>query len=81
MQIINRIAAGGPGLVAIGSEQASGLAGAAWTSRDGSAWTRTPDPAGAFNGPGSHSIEGIATGAGEFVAVGFEKLASADLNA
>lgn len=65
------VIAAGPGLVAVGLEEtADGYDGAVWTSRDGTGWSRVPDPDGIFGGPGSQQIHHVVVGGPGLVAVG-----------
>lgn len=63
------VAAGGPGLVAVGDEV--GVGGAVWTSPDGRTWQRTHGSSGPLRG---RSLVAITTlGDGPLVAVGIER--------
>ena len=65
------VAAGGPGLVAVGYDFSGGDRDAAvWTSSDGVVWTRVPDDASVLGGPDSQVIERVAVGGSGLVAVG-----------
>jgi DNA-binding SARP family transcriptional activator len=61
-QQINAIVAGGPGLVAVGSEtNGTDTDAAVWTSSDGMDWDRVPDPGDVFGGSGSQRMFTVAT--------------------
>lgn len=64
------VAAGGGGLVAVGSD---GDDAAAWWSADGRSWERTGDPT-SLGGPGRQRAAGVAVLAGGFVAVGVDEV-------
>jgi len=65
------VAAGGPGLVAVGWEGPAGESDAAvWTSPDGLAWTRVGREDDAFAGEGAQAMYAVAAGGPGFVAVG-----------
>ncbi len=66
-QSINAVAAGGPGLVAVGVDDRRG---AVWTSPDGRTWTRVPDDDGVFDSERGPTIHGVAAGGPGVVAVG-----------
>ena len=66
------VTAGGPGLVAIGSDYQDGSTwpdGAVWVSADGFTWTRVDDPA-VFGGHGGQEILSVTAGGPGVVAVG-----------
>jgi molecular chaperone DnaK len=67
------VAAGGPGLVAVGRDD-SGEAGdaAVWASADGFTWARVPEVA-IFGGPLNQEMRGVAAGGPGLVAVGLER--------
>ena len=70
-QKINAIAAGGPGLVAVGEETVDGETDAvAWVSSDGSDWDRVDDPAGAFGGAGAQRMFAVTSSPLGVVAAG-----------
>lgn len=70
-QQMNAVAAGGPGVVAVGWDHGSTISAAAvWTSVDGATWSRVPHSEGVFGGPGSQSMHGVAAGGPALVAVG-----------
>ncbi len=69
-QRLNGVTAGGPGLVAVGSNGGGygrSAAAAVWTSVDGLTWTRVPHDEVAFGGAEMHSV---AVGGPGLVAVG-----------
>ncbi len=62
---------GGPGLVAVGSDEPEGDWGAAvWTSTDGLAWTRVIDEQGVFTGEGRPAMNWVIPAGPGLVAVG-----------
>jgi hypothetical protein len=65
--MLNGVVAGGPGLVAVGSDA---LGGTVWTSTDGSAGSRVPDDAGIF---GAAELNSVVAGGPGFVAVGSDR--------
>jgi hypothetical protein len=69
---INAVAAGGPGLVAVGTEhRPNGLAGGAvWVSPDGVTWTRVTESDDVFVGPDDTSLLDVTAGGPGLVAVG-----------
>ena len=71
-QMMYGVAAGGPGLVAVGQENSGGyLDAAVWTSPDGVTWTRIPHDETVFGGPGDWpEMYGVAAGGPGLVAVG-----------
>ena len=70
-QKINAIAAGGPGLVAVGEETVDGETDAvAWVSSDGFDWDRVDDPAGAFGGAGAQRMFAVTSSPLGVVAAG-----------
>jgi hypothetical protein len=68
------VIAGGPGLVAVGSDGPLGdFDAAVWTSVDGKSWARpTADPA-IFGGPGDQVINRVTRGGPGLVAVGYDR--------
>ncbi len=68
------VTAGGPGLVAVGSDWSGSVSdAAAWTSVDGVSWSRVPDDPSVFGGLGNQTMTSvIAVGPG-LVAVGDDK--------
>jgi hypothetical protein len=69
------VTAGGPGLVAVGSERLFDEQGNAvvWTSVDGFTWTRVPDDEEVFGGPGEQRMISVTVGGPGLVAVGSER--------
>ena len=64
-QWILAVTAGGPGLVAVGTDLAGdggGFDAAVWTSVDGITWSRIPDDGGAFGGDGHESMVSVTIG-------------------
>ena len=83
-QAMRAVAAGGPGLVAVGDEfgpETPELAAAVWTSPDGLAWTRVPHDEAVFGGPGPQSMTAVAAWGQGLVAVGYEDQTESDTNA
>jgi len=76
---MSSVVAGGPGLVAVGSDGANGNA-AVWISADGLAWARVPDDEAVFGGPGEQWMSSVVAGGPGLVAVGVDE-ASEDLDA
>jgi len=67
------VASGGPGVVAVGYDDAGGDRDAAvWVSTDGLAWQRIPNDAAVFGAGGVQEASGVAAGAGRLVAVGYD---------
>lgn len=72
-QAMWRAAAGGPGLVGVGSDSSGGdLDAAVWLSADGREWERVPHDEGLFGGPGNQHMNTIVAGGPGFVAVGWD---------
>ncbi|HUF38080.1 MAG TPA: hypothetical protein VMN57_06125 [Anaerolineales bacterium] len=71
---MNDVAAGGPGVVAVGFEVRDGdINAAAWYSPDALGWfrvTESPD----LRGSGVQTINAVATGTSRLIAVGMEKI-------
>ena len=74
VQGVIALAAGGPGLVAVGTEytEAEGDV-AVWTSLDGRAWSRVPHDESVFGGEGLQYPLGVAAGGPGLVAVGVDE--------
>ena len=73
-QWILAVTAGGPGLVAVGTDLAGdggGFDAAVWTSVDGITWSRIPDDGGAFGGDGHESMVSVTIGGPGFGGPGF----------
>ena len=64
------VAAGGPGLIAVGVEESDDFDAAVWTSRDGAAWSRVPHHEAVFGGEGYQLMFGVTAGGPGVVAVG-----------
>ena len=77
-QSMSRVIAGGPGLVAVGSDgtnlRGKNIDAAVWTSSDGITWSRVPHDDAVFGGDGDQVIKGVAVGGPGFVAVGSETI-------
>ena len=70
-QSMRGVTAGGPGLVAFGSDFSGGDQDAAvWTSLDGVTWSRVLHDEAVFGGAGFQSIGGVTVGGPGLVAVG-----------
>ena len=70
-QFMNAVTAGGPGLVAVGTDGFDTDPDAAvWTSSDGITWSRVPHDEAIFGGQRNQSMDGVATGGPGVVAVG-----------
>ena len=67
--VLQSVTAGGPGLVAVGSEDGSA---AVWTSTDGTAWQRLGDDGSIFGSSGFGRITDVTVGVPGLVAVGAE---------
>jgi len=74
-QVMLAVAAGGPGLVAVGLEWAAdrGIA-AVWTSPDGLAWSRVPHDEAVFGAAESQIMEGVVAAGGGLVAFGWQAM-------
>jgi hypothetical protein len=80
-QLMSAVAAGGPGLIAVGYDRSAGYRDAAvWTSPDGLTWTRVPHNDAVFGGSGDQVMNAVALGGPGLVAVGYDRL-SADADA
>ena len=67
------VTAGGPGLVAVGSDDSAGDADAAvWTSVDGITWNRVPHDDDVFGGPQPQGMRSVVAGGPGLVAVGYD---------
>jgi len=71
---MNSVAAGGPGLVAVGDHRTGGgwVYAAVWTSPDGITWSRVPHDEAAFGQSGVQSMSSVTAGPSGLVAVGSE---------
>ncbi len=74
------VAAGGPGLVAVGWDDSGGDRDAAvWVSADGLTWSRVHHVEGLFGGPGNQVMNSVTVGdGGLLVAVGHDDGAAVD---
>jgi hypothetical protein len=72
---IRSVTAGGPGLVAVGSDWSDehNPSAAVWTSPDGLIWTRIPHDEAVFGGIGSQGMSDVIAGGAGLVAVGGEE--------
>ncbi len=70
-QRMNGVAAGGPGVVAVGHDHDVNAA-AVWTSVDGNAWTRVPHDEAVFGGTGYQGMNAVTAGGPGLVAVGVD---------
>ena len=76
-QVIHDVVAGGPGLVAVGTDASSGAA--VWTSPDGITWTRVPhDPILFGKRDGNRWMGGVVTYGNGLVATGTDVWTSSD---
>ena len=67
------VTSGGPGLVAVGSEQVGADRDAVvWTSPDGITWSRVPHDEAVFGGKGTEEMVDVTAGGSILVAVGWE---------
>ena len=70
-QEMTSVTAGGPGLVAVGSDASGGVPdGAVWTSPDGITWSRVPHDEVVFGGERFQTMNSVTTGGPGLVAVG-----------
>ena len=69
---MNSVAAGGPGLVAVGGTHSwqRGDPAPVWTSLDGITWSRVPDDEAVFDGVVPQGVNSVAVGGPGLVAVG-----------
>ncbi len=73
-QVMYSVAAAGPGLVAVGTEDPGGdLDAAVWTSEWGTVWTRVPHVEAIFGGPHRQWMKGVTAGGPGVVAVGMDE--------
>jgi class 3 adenylate cyclase len=80
-QVMNRVAPGGPGLIAVGYEDAGeGRDGAIWTSSDGLSWDRVRSADAILGGIGNQEVRSLAGSGDRLVAVGYDD-ARGDLDA
>jgi len=81
-QQMNAVLRGGPGLVAVGTDDNGGDVDAAvWTSTDGRTWTRVSDAEATFGGPGTQRMSALALFGSTIVAAGYSDTAAGDSNA
>ena len=72
-QAMRAVAAGGPGLVAVGDDGSGGDEDAAvWTSADGLRWRRVPHDEAVFGGADVEVMSSVAKGGPGLVAVGYD---------
>ncbi len=70
-QFLTSLAAGGPGLAAVGADTSGGDHDAAvWTSVDGSSWSRVPHDEAVFGGPDYQVMEAVSAAGPGLIAVG-----------
>ena len=80
-QQINAVLDAGPGLVAVGTDDAGGDPDAAvWTSTDGRTWTRVPHAEGTFGGRGAQWMSSLCLYGKAIVAAGYSVTAAGDSN-
>ncbi len=71
-QVMSSVMAGGPGLVAVGSDgPVASRVAAVWTSADGITWSRVPDDAAVLGGDRSQLMSSVTAGGPGLVAVGW----------
>jgi hypothetical protein len=78
---MNDVTAGGPGLVAVGSDNLLGGRAAVWTSPDGITWSRVPHDEAVFGGDGSQIMNGVTAAGPGLVAVGYSGPEEGELDA
>jgi hypothetical protein len=74
-QTMASVTAGGPGLVAVGSDASDA---AVWTSVDGITWSRVPHQPAVFGGEGGQTMESVTVGGPGLVAVGVDGFLAVD---
>jgi serine/threonine protein kinase len=80
-QQMNAVLRGGPGFVAVGTDDVGGDVDAAvWTSTDGRTWTRVSDPEATFGGPGTQRMSALALFGSTIAAAGYSDTAAGDSN-
>ena len=72
-QEMTSVTAGGPGLVAVGTESVGDSVAAVWTSTDGITWTRVPHDDTVFGGEGDQKMSSVTVGGPGLVAVGIDE--------
>jgi hypothetical protein len=88
-QLMESVAAGGPGLVAVGWDGSGGelrsptvgLDAAVWTSVDGLTWSRVPDDEAVLGGEGFQQLLSVTVGGPGVVAVGRDESGTTDFDA
>jgi hypothetical protein len=79
---MNRVIAGGPGLIAVGAaSNGNDLDAAVWTSTDGTSWQQVPDRSGVFGGAHEQYMNSVVEAEGLFVGVGWDGSAGQGLDA
>jgi hypothetical protein len=74
-QMMSAVVAGGPGLVAVGHDDAGEDEDAAvWTSPDGLVWSRVPHDEAVFGSGHEQMMSSVAVGGPGLVAVGYSYL-------
>ncbi len=80
-QQLNAVVVGGPGLVAVGSDDSGGGADAAvWTSTDARTWTQIPEEEATFGGPGVQSMTSLIVLDSSLIAAGYSETVTGDSN-
>ncbi len=80
-QQMNAVVAGGPGLVAVGSDDSGGADDAeVWTSTDGLDWAPAPPDESIFGGPGDQRMQALAVIGSSLVAGGLSFTPQGDMN-
>jgi serine/threonine-protein kinase len=80
-QQINAVLPAGPGLVAVGTDDAGGdLDAAVWTSTDGLTWTRIPHVEAIFGGRGVQRMSSLHVFGKAIVVAGYSETAAGDYN-
>jgi serine/threonine-protein kinase len=80
-QQINAVLPAGPGLVAVGTDDAGGdLDAAVWTSTDGQTWTRVPHVEATFGGRRAQRMSSLCVFGKAIVAAGYSETAAGDSN-
>jgi len=80
-QQINAVLPAGPGLVAVGTDDAGGdLDAAVWTSTDGQTWNRVPHVEATFGGRGAQRMSSLCVFGKAIVAAGYSVTAAGDSN-
>ncbi len=74
LQSMEAVTAGGPGLVAVGSDSSGADSDAAvWTSVNGLTWTRVPHDETVFGGSEDQVMKDVTAGGPGLIAVGFDQ--------